>query len=187
MDGYTLADLRTYLRSVRGESRIKNREDSIRDIFIQSACTEVFAEFDWVFNKRTVTLTLGQDNTYSAPKDFSILNTFSARGVKTYSSDDGTLSYSFSKGKTKITGPTEQSISLTYYIKAPKFDDQTVTGVDIMVYFPQPIILAERAFVRLKAAYFPDESSDKELQRSKMAVRELFTNNQVHLPFRRGA
>lgn len=171
MEAYDIRDLRGYLQSVRGETRIKATEEGIRNTFLQEAVKEIFTEHDWTFNKRTIEID-GDEDGFVTPKDFSGLNDFwLVAGKTTYRRDQLTLEMT-NTGKWVIKGPSEANGILHYYRKAPELVDTTER-----VYFPQPLLIAERAYVRLKTAYFPDEDSDKELARSKAALRELFRGN----------
>lgn len=168
MKEYDVNELRALLEKIRGETRVKVKEEDIRNQFLQSAVEEIFVEHDWVFNRRTETdLEIDDDGFYTAPADFSFFNDFymlDALGNK-YTKDQLTVTQD---GKsTLLSGPTEDTTTLVYYIVAPDLLDGK------KVRFPQPMLLAERAYVRLKTAYFPDETSEKEEARSLRMVREL--------------
>lgn len=170
MKGYTIEDLRTYLMNVRGETRVKTKEDTIRNSFIQAACDEIFAEQDWPFNRRTDDIEIDEDGFYSMPKDFSLLNDYYILGADgTKYTKDG-LTVSQDKANTNLSGPTDATAKIVYYMLAPDLIDDSSTKI----YFPEPMLIAERAYVRLKTAYFPDEDSDKEYARSRAALRGLF-------------
>lgn len=175
MDGYTLRDLSAKLMAVRGETRVKNAESSIRQEFLQSAVIEIMQEYDWSFYEQSETITIDDDGTYEAPKTMSIMNGFSAVGTTAeqleYTKSD--FNIRMNRGKLSLVGPTEEALVLTYFIKAPDL----VSNSEAKVYFPQPILIAERAYVRLKAAMFPDESNEKELAASERAVKSLYIKN----------
>lgn len=169
MNGNTMAELQTLLQAVRGETRVKTSEEPIRKIFIQSAADEIFNEYDWEFNRRIADITIDSEGYYEVPKDFSVMNDFSATS-STIKYERDSFTVSSNKGKILLSGPTAGTLTLTYYIKAPTLDN------DEKVYFPQPMLIVERAYVRLKTAYFPDESSEKEYLKSKQDVRLLYTH-----------
>lgn len=179
MDGYTIDNLMTYLQAVRGETRIKTAEESIRKAFLQAAVQEIFAKYDWEFNRRVDTVEKDDDGYYALPKDFSVFSTFTATGgAKTYSRDDVTITTV--RNKMVFYGPTEPELTLTYFIKAP--DLLTDTGTK--VYFPQPMLIADRAYVRLKTAYFPDQTSEAEEKSSEVNLRILYSRSQPVKPFK---
>lgn len=168
MKEYTVDELRALLEKVRGETRVKVKEEDIRNQFIQSAVDEIFVEHDWVFNRRTEEdIEIDDDGFYTAPSDFSMFNDFymlDSAGDK-YTKDQLTITQDGSA--TLISGPTEETSTLVYYIIAPDL----LNGKKVR--FPQPMLIAERAYVRLKTAYFPDETSEKEEVRSIRMVRDL--------------
>lgn len=172
MKEYTIDELRALLEKVRGETRVKVKEEDIRNQFIQSAVEEIFVEHDWVFNRRTEEdLEIDDDGYYTAPSDFSMFNDYymlDAAGDK-YTKDQITITQDGSQ--TLLSGPTEETSTLVYYITAPDL----LGGKSVR--FPQPMLIAERAYVRLKTAYFPDETSEKEEVRSRRMVRELATRD----------
>ena len=187
MEGYTISDLRSKLQSVRGETRVKTKEEAVRNEFLQAAVDEVFTDHDWPFNRRSVALSSLTAETvdvlgvptptgrYEAPEDFSQFNDFYV-GTR-----DGKIQTQLKKdivvdqegAKTYITFPTTPTYPFVYYIRAPRI----ISSNTAQVFFPQPILIAERAYVRLKTAYFPDEDSDKELIRSKTALRTLYKDS----------
>lgn len=172
MKGLTIADLLILLQQVRGETRVKAKEADIRSQFLQSASDEIFTDHDWTFNKRVDTIEIDAEGLYEVPADFSLLNDFNGIGaVYTYLREDFEVVMDNS-GNISLKGPTDASLILNYYIKCPDL----IPGVK-KLYFPQPMLVAERAYVRLKTAYFPDEESDKELLRSKKALRELYAKS----------
>ena len=169
MQEYDITEIRGFLEKVRGETRVKTKEEGIRNQFIQRAVDEIFVEHDWDMNRRTETdMEKDDDGYFTAPSDFSMFNDFymlDASGNK-YTKDQLTITQDGSQ--TLISGPTEDTTTLVYYIVAPNL----LTGSK-KVRFPQPMLIAERAYVRLKTAYFPDETSEKEEARSLRMVREL--------------
>lgn len=185
MEGYTMPDLRAKLQSVRGETRVKTKEEGVRNEFLQSAVDEVFTDHDWPFNRRSVavsslvaeTIDVGGIPTptgrYEAPGDFSMFNDYyvGTKDGKAKTQLKADITVDQQEDKTYITFPAVATYPLVYYIRAPKIDNT------VKVFFPQAILLAERAYVRLKTAYFPDEESDKELARSKTALRTLYKDS----------
>lgn len=175
MNGLTLAELEAQLMAVRGETRVKTAETGIRDTFLQAAVTEIVQEYDWPFYEQVEVITIDSDGTYAIPTNMSVMNGFSAVGTtmeqKKYKKDD--FKIRMNKGKITLTGPTEDSLTLTFYQKEPNL----VQNTDLKFYFPQPILVAERAYVRLKASMFPDESNEKELTTSKKAIKDLYVKN----------
>lgn len=180
MEAVTIGDLREELQAVRGESRVKSKEEDIRNRFLQAAAREIFTGHDWLFNRRSVNvsnLTYDEDTgRYEAPADFSLSNDYYVgtkdKATITHKKEDITLD--FEAGKIYLSFPSTPSYPLVYYMVAPDL----ITDSQTTLYFPQPILIAERAYVRLKTAYFPDEDSDKELARNKRALRELFVTSQ---------
>ena len=182
MKGETIQELREELQSVRGETRVKTKEESIRNRFLQAACNEVFTDHDWTFNRRAVDITtltpeylidgITPTGRYEAPADFSQFNDYYV-GLKNktlVSQTKESITIDQIEDKTYITFATTPQHLFIYHITAPDI----LTDTSKMVYFPQHILLAERAYVRLKTAYFPDEDSEKELARSRRALRELY-------------
>lgn len=179
MEKFTMEDLRGFLQAVRGETRIKVKEEGVRNTFLQSALYEIFQEHDWPFNEEVVTLQAStEDDTlgwFEAPADFSIANDWSL-GVGNALYEKEKVSWKpyldQATGKIWFRNVTGESAILDYFRLAPdlKTDSQATA------YFPNPMLIAERAYVRLKTAYFPDESSDKELKMSKAALRALYTD-----------
>lgn len=168
MQEYDVAELRKLLEKVRGETRVKVKEEEIRNQFIQSAADEIFVEHDWVFNRRTEPdLEIDDDGNYSVPADFSVFNDYYILGAngRTYKKEELTVTADGSS--ILLSGPTESTVTLVYYIIAPNLLDNK------KIRFPQPMLLVERAYVRLKTAYFPDETSEKEEARSLRMVRDL--------------
>lgn len=161
-----IAEYRALLEKVRGETRVKSKEEGIRNQFIQSAGEEIFTEHDWVQNKRTEVLDLDTDGFYTAPSDFSMFNDywFMTTAGKVGKEDIG---LTMDGATVLLSGPTDTTATLHYYIVFPDL----IGGKT--VYFPQPMLVAERAYVRLKTAYFPDETSEKEEARSLRMVRDL--------------
>jgi hypothetical protein len=167
MKQFNMADLRTLLESVRGETRVKTKEEAIRSQFLQSAGEEIFTEHDWVMNKRTETLEIDTDGYYTAPSDFSMFNDY------WFVTTNGTvkkadIGLTMDGTSVLLSGPTDASAVLHYYILFPDLIPGTKKAL-----FPQPMLIAERAYVRLKTAYFPDETSEKEEARSLRMVRDL--------------
>lgn len=182
MNSYTLETLRTYLMAVRGETRVKTQEDTIRNLFIQEAVNEIFTEFPWHFTKRTAEIEIDEDGHYAVPRDFSAFNEFSAVGASgTYQRASFTLGAD-NAGRVYLTGPTESTLTLTYHVNAP---DLSKPGAK--VFFPQPMLIAERAYVRLKTAYFPDETSEREITKSRADVRRLYTDSRSPVSFTHAA
>lgn len=175
MKGETIQELREELQSVRGETRVKTKEESIRNRFLQAACNEIFTDHDWLFTRRAIdisTLTPDAFGRYEAPENFSMFNNYFV-GLKngsyvSQSKEDITIDQE--DDKTFITFSTTPQHLFIYHTKAPDI----LTDSQAMIYFPQHILIAERAYVRLKTAYFPDEESEKELARSRRALRELY-------------
>ena len=186
MQGETLQELREELQSVRGETRVKTKEESIRNRFLQAACNEIFTDHDWVFNRRAILLSAlvpemvdvggipTHTGRYEAPAQFSMFNNYyvGTKDGSTISQGKDQIVIDQVEDKTYLTFPTTPQHTFVYHITAP-----TLTG-DIKIYFPQHILIAERAYVRLKTAYFPDEDSEKELARSRRALRELFKKSE---------
>lgn len=191
MKGETMQELREELQSVRGETRVKTKEEAIRNRFLQAASNEVFTDHDWVFNRRQVLIsTLTAETTevddglggaiavptgrYEAPADFSMFNDYyiGTKDRKTVSQTKADIVIDQEADKTYLSFPTTPQHALIYHIVAPTLES------DVKIYFPQHILIAERAYVRLKTAYFPDEDSEKELARSRRALRELFKNSE---------
>lgn len=191
MQGYTIVQLRTFLQSVRGETRVKTKEEGIRNQFLQSAVDEIFTDHSWPFNRRSVAVSSltaemidveDPDNPgstisvatgrFEAPSDFSMFNDYytGTKDEKTVEMNKADIVVDQEGEKTYLTFPRTASYPLVYHILAPRLIDSNTA----QVFFPQPILIAERAFVRLKTAYFPDEESDKELARSKTALRQLY-------------
>lgn len=168
MQEYDVAALRSLLEKVRGETRVKVKEEAIRNQFIQSAADEIFVEHDWVFNRRTEPdLEIDDDGNYTAPADFSLFNDYYMLGANGRKYGKEELYVTQDGESTLLSGPTEDTITLVYHIVAPNLiDGETIR-------FPQPMLLVERAYVRLKTAYFPDETSEKEEARSLRMVRDL--------------
>lgn len=169
MDGYTLAELREKLQAVRGETRVKAAEEPIRNTFLSEAVKEIFTEHNWLFNKRVAEIETDEEGAVDLPADFSLMNDYwlIVNGM-TYNKDD--LTVLVDRGRLTMTGPISSTGILHYYLKAPNI----IVKDTEKVYFPEPLLIAERAYVRLKTAYFPDESSEKELQQSKVALRQLY-------------
>lgn len=168
MQSKSISELRTLLEQVRGETRVKVKEEAIRSQFIQSAVDEIFTEQDWVFNRRSEELDIDTDGFYTAPSDFSMFNNYwmiDAMG-NTVKKED--IDLTMDGSSVLLSGPTDEVVLLYYYIAAPDL----IPGV-LKVTFPQPMLIAERAYVRLKTAYFPDETSEKEEARSIRMVRQL--------------
>lgn len=172
MESFTMEDLRTYLQQVRGETRVKSKEESIRNRFLQTAFEEIYREHDWPFTEETAVLTSPDvDGNFPAPADFSPANGFILTdGMTSY----GKLKAKYNMNKTTgvliFPGLASDAPSLAYHIKAPDLiEDPSTVG-----FFPNPMLIAERAYVRLKTAYFPDESSKEELAMSKRNLRELY-------------
>lgn len=186
MKGETIAELREELQSVRGETRVKTKEESIRNRFLQAASNEVFTDHDWIFNRRAKTLAQLTPETvdvlgvptltgrYEAPADFSMFNDYyvGTKDGKTISQAKDSIIIDQEEEKTFLTFAIAPQHTFIYHIQAPE-----LTG-DVKIYFPQHILIAERAYVRLKTAYFPDEESEKELARSRRALRELFKKSE---------
>ena len=182
MKGEDISELREELQSVRGETRVKTKEESIRNRFLQAACNEVFTDHDWLFNRRavavsTLTAEIGDDlvtptGRYEAPADFSMFNDYyvGLKDKSVVSQAKETIVIDQEEDKTYITFATSPQHLFIYHIQAP----DVLTDTTKKIYFPQHILLAERAYVRLKTAYFPDEDSEKELARSRRALRELY-------------
>lgn len=168
MDGYTIDDLLVYLQAVRGESRVKHQEEDIRKAFLQAAVDEIFSKYDWDFNRKVTEIERDSDGYYDVPKDFSLFNRFTLKGSRTYEKRDITVLTE--RNKLVLRGPTESKLELTYFKKAPNL----LTDAGNKVYFPQPMLIADRAYIRLKTAYFPDESSEFESKSSELALRQLF-------------
>lgn len=171
MQEYDLNDLRSFLEKVRGETRVKTKEEAIRNQFLQSAVDEIFEEHDWVFNRRREEIEITSEGYYEAPSDFSPFNDYYMEGAngRTYQKRDGAIDIEYDGSSVLLSGPTEETISLVYYIAAPDM----IANANKKVRFPRPMLIAERAYVRLKTAYFPDETSEKEEARSLRMVREL--------------
>lgn len=194
MKGETIQELREELQSVRGETRVKTKEESIRNRFLQAACNEVFTDHDWLFNRRAIlvsqlvaetyeytdpdTLETSTRNSgrYEAPAGFSMFNDYyvGTKDQKTVSQTKEDIIIDQEGEKTFITFGSTPQHSLIYHVQAPDL----LSDSQAMVYFPQHILIAERAYVRLKTAYFPDEDSEKELARSRRALRELFKKSE---------
>lgn len=191
MQGETMQELREELQSVRGETRVKTKEEAIRNRFLQAASNEIFTDHDWVFNRRAVLVSSlvaettevddGMGGTvsvptgrYEAPSDFSMFNNYyvGTKDGSTISQGKDQIVIDQVEDKTFLTFPSAPQYTFVYHILAP-----ILTG-DVKIYFPQHILIAERAYVRLKTAYFPDEESEKELARSRRALRELFKKSE---------
>ncbi|MGV9002398.1 MAG: hypothetical protein ACOH18_05600 [Candidatus Saccharimonadaceae bacterium] len=184
MKGEDISELREELQSVRGETRVKTKEESIRNRFLQAACNEVFTDHDWLFNRRAINASTLVPETvdvlgvptatgrFEAPSDFSMFNDFyvGTKNKVTVSQTKESIIIDQEAEKTLITFAQSPQHTFVYHIQAPDL----IADNAIKVYFPQHILLAERAYVRLKTAYFPDEDSDKELARSRRALRELY-------------
>lgn len=179
MESFSLEDLREYLRAVRGETRVKAKEEPIRNRFLQTALTEVFQEHDWPFNEEFATLQASEDEDtlgwFEAPEDFSMANDWSLTiGTTVYSKEKVAWKPYLDRatGKIWFRNVSGDSATLDYFIKAPDLMSDPQTEA----YFPQPMLIAERGYVRLKTAYFPDESSENELKLNKKALRSLYTD-----------
>ena len=170
MKDYDISELRGFLEKVRGETRVKAKEEGIRNQFLQSAVEEIFEEHDWVFNRRIESeLTINEEGYYEAPTDFSIFNNYYIKtATRTYEKKDGGIEVLQDGETTLLAGPTDTTVTLVYYIVAPNLLESGTR-----VRFPRPMLIAERAYVRLKTAYFPDETSEKEEARSLRMVRDL--------------
>lgn len=185
MKGEDISELRGELQAVRGETRVKQKEESIRNRFLQAACDEIFVDHDWPFNHKSVSVStlvaevaddlVSLTGRFEAPANFSMFNDYYV-GNRTGTEKQINASeivVEQEEGKIYLTFPTTAKYDFQYYITAPNIQDDSTAKV----YFPQHILIAERAYVRLKTAYFPDEESDKELTRSKRALRELFVKS----------
>lgn len=191
---YTMDDLQKLLQAVRGEKAVKTQEVSIRQEYIQAAVDEVFSENDFYFNRRVTgvddLLVYDEDEgAYPLPDNFSISNDFYARDIVTnrlYRKSDGQLDLRFSDdGEYLLFVPgATNALELVYYIAAPDLIEDATE----VVRFPQGYLLAERAYVRLKTAYMPDEDTQKEYQRSRQQCRLLANRSvpsQNYVPGRR--
>lgn len=176
MQGYTLEQLREKLMATRGETRVKTKEEPVRNQFLQTAVEEVFQEHDWDFNKKVATdITPSPDGT-NMPMDFSPFNSWY------FVSSDGLLQngstvrleFNASRGRFRAFNLQGSSLSLTYYIAPPDLLGTSTAEV----YFPQPMLITDRAYVRLKTAYFPDESSEEELISNKRELARLWSRTQ---------
>ena len=176
MKGHTIAELRAMLMATRGETREKIKEEDTRNQFLQTAADEIFQEHDWDFNRRVTTdIELDDEGGIELPRDFSPMNGWTLKSnLGTYKNSALDIRFNPRRERFSIYGASGTSFTLTYYILAPniKADPQT------KVYFPQPMLITDRAYVRLKTAYFPDETSDKELAQNKRELGQLWAGTQ---------
>lgn len=172
MQGYTLAELRAKLQATRGETRVKTKEEGIRNEFLQTAVEEIFQEHDWDFNKKVATEIAADPDGVSLPADFSPFNTWYFVNQDGVRQDSVTLRLEFNDNRERfvVHGLEGSEFELHYFKKAPSM----LTDSTKKVYFPQPMLIADRAYVRLKTAYFPDEDSERELALNKRELARLW-------------
>lgn len=172
MEELTLEDLRAYLRDVRGETRVKAKEENIRNDFLQKAAEEIYREHDWPFTEEDATLEYDEDDSrWYAPADMSFKNGFTITdGTTRYGKLKAPFRMDKETGRFYFTSLTSEAPSITYHIEAPNL----VNDSQATLFFPDGMLIAERAYVRLKTAYFPDETSKEELAMSKRNLRELY-------------
>lgn len=176
MQGYTLEQLREKLQATRGETRVKTKEEPVRNQFIQTAVEEVFQEHDWDFNKRVVTDLAADADGVTVPANFSPFNGWYFVSDEGLLQDASTVRMEFSpaRGRFRAHGLVGNTFSFTYHIAPPNLLENSTA----VVYFPQPMLITDRAYVRLKTAYFPDESSERELVANKRELARLWTRMQ---------
>lgn len=182
MESYTMAQLREQLQAVRGETRVKVKEESVRNLYLQMALNEVFEEHDWPFTRVPgAPVTFDVNGRLILPDDFSMFNDWCIHyGTSTCSKEQQdeygiTIIASQTDGKLYMIGADAGTTSISYHSKAPNLMDDNTSKVFLPSSLPMKV--AERAYVRLKTAYFPDETSEKELAMSRRSLRETYTSS----------
>lgn len=176
MRGYSLEQLRTKLQATRGETRVKVKEEPVRNEFIQTAVDEVLGEYDWYWNRVTVDGVEADAEGVRLPKDFSAANDWYFVNENGLKQDATTVRVEFSPRNERFRAHGLQGsvFTLTYYRASPDLLNDSSSKV----YFPLPMLLVDRAYVRLKIAYFPDEDAEKELLENRRALTRLFVRTQ---------